>query len=163
MRRVLVTLLFALAMGGVANAAAPLYQFDTRAQAQRFDTLIWQFRCLVCQGESIAVSNADLAQDMRDQIHDMIMAGRSNQQIIDFMTDRYGAFILYEPPFAPRTYLLWIGPLLLLMLAGAGMMYYAWGLARRDKGSSYLQRGERERLSRLLDEPSESKTNRTQT
>ncbi|MDN5872276.1 MAG: cytochrome c-type biogenesis protein CcmH [Nitrococcus sp.] len=156
-------LLFALlVLGGTANAASALYQFDNTDQAKRFQELTGQLRCLVCQGESIADSNADLAKDLRSQVHDMIVAGRSNPQIIDFMTARYGDFILYKPPFAPRTYFLWIGPLVLLLLASAAMIYRAWG-TRRDSPSIGLQKGERERLSRLLEEPGKPKTSRTWT
>lgn len=156
-----IMLLFALvAMAGIADAASTLYRFDNPDQAQRFEVLTRELRCLVCQGESIADSNSDLAKDLRRQVHDMIVAGRSNQQVIQFMTARYGDFILYKPPFVPRTYFLWAGPLLLLLLASAAMMYYAWG-ARRDKRSAGLQRGERERLDRLLGESQEPKTGRT--
>lgn len=162
-RGILATLLFAVVtIAGVANAASSLYQFDSSDQAQRFEVLTRQLRCLVCQGESIADSHADLAKDMRTRVHDMIVAGRSNQQIIQFMTDRYGEFILYRPPFVPRTYLLWVGPLLLLLLACAVIMYCVRS-ARRKTASNGLEHSERERLSRLLDESGESKTGRMQT
>lgn len=156
-------LLAFMAVVGTANAASALYRFSNADQAQRFEVLTRQLRCLVCQGESIADSHADLAKDLRSQVHDMIVAGRSNQQIIQFMTDRYGDFILYKPPFVPRTYFLWAGPVLLLLLASAGMVYYAWGTTRRNKQSADLQQGEQERLYRLLDESGESKTGRTRT
>ena len=162
-RGIFATLLFAVVtMVGVAAAASSLYQFDSPDQAQRFEVLTRQLRCLVCQGESIADSHADLAKDMRAQVHEMIVAGRSNEQIIRFMTDRYGDFILYRPPFVPRTYLLWVGPLLLLLLACAAIMYYARS-ARRATASSELQQNERERLSRLLDGSGESKRGRMRT
>lgn len=156
-------LLFALlVVGGSANAASALYPFVNTDQAQRFEELTRQLRCLVCQGESIADSNADLAKDLRSQVHDMLVAGHSNEQIIAFMTHRYGDFILYKPPLAPRTYLLWVGPLLLLLLASAAMIYRVWG-RRRNSQSVHLQQAERERLSRLLDESGEPKTSRTWT
>lgn len=162
-RGIAITLLLALlVLGGSASAASTLYQFDNTDQADRFQELTRQLRCLVCQGESIADSNADLAKDLRSQVHDMIVAGRSNQQIIDFMTHRYGDFILYKPPFAPRTYLLWVGPVLLLLLASAAMIYRVWG-TRRSAPSVGLQQGERERLSRLLDESREPKASQTWT
>src|SRR5699024_5076781 len=117
-RGIIVTLLFVfMAVAGSANAASALYRFNNADQAQRFEVLTRQLRCLVCQGESIAASQADLAKDLRSQVHDMIVAGRSDKQIIQFMTDRYGDFILYKPPFVPRTYFLWAGPLVLLLLA----------------------------------------------
>ncbi|WP_232210406.1 cytochrome c-type biogenesis protein [Nitrococcus mobilis] len=153
---------FVMGIGGIADAASALYRFDNTSQAQRFQTLTEQLRCLVCQGESIADSNADLAKDLRSQVHEMILAGHSNEQIMQFMTERYGDFILYKPPFVPRTYFLWAGPLLLLLLASLVMIKYV-GRARRDKQSIVLQQGERERLSRLLGESREPETDRTQT
>ncbi|MCO6441049.1 MAG: cytochrome c-type biogenesis protein CcmH [Nitrococcus mobilis] len=154
---------FVVAIAGVADAASTLYRFDNPDQAQRFQALTEQLRCLVCQGESIADSNADLAKDLRSRVHEMILAGRSNRQIMQFMTDRYGDFILYKPPFAPRTYFLWAGPLLLLLLVSAVMIKYV-GRTRRDKQSTIgLQHDERARLSRLLGESGEPKTDRTQT
>lgn len=162
-RGIVATVLFALVtMAGVASAASSLYRFDSTDQAQRFEVLTRQLRCLVCQGESIADSHADLAKDMRSQVHEMIVAGHSNEQIIQFMTDRYGDFILYRPPFVPRTYFLWIGPLLLLLLACAAIIYYARS-ACRETASTALQHSERERLSRLLESGESSKTGRMRT
>ncbi len=82
-----------------------------------------QLRCLVCQNQSIAESNADLAVDLRRQIFEQIIAGRSDAAIVDFMVERYGDFVRYRPPFKPSTALLWFGPALLLALG-------AWLLGR---------------------------------
>ena len=81
---------------------------------QRVMTLSHQFRCLVCQNETIADSHADLAADLRQQIREQMLAGRSDAQITTFLTDRYGDFVLYRPRVTPKTYALWFGPLLLL-------------------------------------------------
>jgi cytochrome c-type biogenesis protein CcmH len=83
--------------------------------ARREVDLAMQLRCLVCQNQSIAESNAELAQDLRRQIREQIAAGRSDAEIVDFMTARYGDFVLYRPPFKMITLLLWVGPLLLLV------------------------------------------------
>jgi cytochrome c-type biogenesis protein CcmH len=85
---------------------------------KRAGALAAQLRCLVCQNQSIADSNARLALDLKQQIHEQLAAGRSDQQVINFMVERYGDFVLYRPPFKPLTWLLWCGPLLLLV-AGA--------------------------------------------
>ncbi len=77
-----------------------------------------QFRCLVCQGESLDESNADLAKDLRRLIRARILAGDSNKQITDFLVSRYGDFILMKPPLQEDTYLLWFGPLAVLLIAG---------------------------------------------
>lgn len=83
---------------------------------QRFRTLAAELRCLVCQNQSIADSNAELAQDLRQQVRTMIEDGQSDREIRAYMTERYGDFVLYRPPFKPTTYLLWAGPLILLVL-----------------------------------------------
>ena len=85
-----------------------------------------QLRCLVCQNQSIADSNAELAMDLKKQIAE----GKTNQQIIDFMVDRYGDFVLYNPPFKMSTLLLWLGPILFLVLALGGLFYT---MAKRKK------------------------------
>lgn len=94
--------------------------FDDPAQQQRYEQLIRELRCLVCQNQSIADSNATLASDLRREVRDMIQAGSSDDEIRTFMTERYGDFVLYEPPMAPRTWLLWLAPALLL-LGGIGV------------------------------------------
>ena len=82
---------------------------------QRVMTLSQQFRCLVCQNETIADSHADLAADLRQQIREQMIAGRSDAQITSFLTDRYGDFVLYRPRVTPKTYALWFSPFLLLV------------------------------------------------
>ncbi|HEY7741044.1 MAG TPA: cytochrome c-type biogenesis protein [Steroidobacteraceae bacterium] len=89
--------------------------FDDPAQQQRYEQLIRELRCLVCQNQSIADSNATLASDLRREVRDMIQGGSSDDEIRAFMTERYGDFVLYEPPMAPRTWLLWLAPALLLL------------------------------------------------
>jgi cytochrome c-type biogenesis protein CcmH len=88
----------------------------TPALQERYDRLINELRCLVCQNNSIADSNAGLAADLRREVHDLLLAGKSDAEILRFMTDRYGDFVLYRPPFAPRTWLLWLAPVLLLIV-----------------------------------------------
>jgi len=89
---------------------------DDAALEARVTALAAELRCLVCQNQTIADSNAGLAQDLRHQIRDMLQKGRSEREVIDYMTARYGEFVLYRPPFSARTALLWAGPG--LMLAG---------------------------------------------
>src|SRR2546422_10623926 len=81
---------------------------------KRLMALSQQLRCLVCQNETLADSQADLAADLRRQIKEQMKAGKSDAEIIAFLTDRYGDFVLYKPPVKPRTYLLWFGPFILL-------------------------------------------------
>ena len=100
------------------SLAVDAQQFpDARMQA-RYDKLVTELRCLVCQSGSIAESNATLAADLRREVRELLLAGKSDEEIRRFMTDRYGDFVLYRPPFSPRTWLLWFSPLLLLGLGG---------------------------------------------
>ena len=94
--------------------------FDDPAQQERYERLIKDLRCLVCQNQSIADSNALLASDLRREVREMMIAGQSDDQIREFMTTRYGDFVLYRPPVSPRTWLLWSAPVLLL-LGGLGI------------------------------------------
>jgi cytochrome c-type biogenesis protein CcmH len=85
---------------------------------QRVRLLEEKLRCLVCQNQSLADSNAELAGDLRREVREQVKAGRSDQQIVDYLVQRYGDFVLYEPPFKATTALLWIGPFVLLAAAG---------------------------------------------
>jgi len=106
-----------------------------------------KLRCLVCQNQSIADSNAELAVDLRTQIREQIAAGRSDDQIVDYMVTRYGDFVLYEPPFKPTTILLWVGPMLLLV---GGFFILIRNLRRRPATEPTLTAEEQERAARLL-------------
>lgn len=94
------------------------FSFQNPEQMQTFRNLTEQLRCLVCQNESIAASQAELAQDLRREIYTMLQAGKTQNQIIEFLVHRYGDFILYNPPLKPSTYFLWYGPLLFSIIAG---------------------------------------------
>jgi cytochrome c-type biogenesis protein CcmH len=95
---------------------------DDPAVEQRLHRLSQNLRCLVCQNETLADSQADLAEDLRDEIREQIKAGKSDTEIIQFLTARYGQFILYKPQVTPTTYLLWFGPFVLL-LAGLAILF----------------------------------------
>jgi cytochrome c-type biogenesis protein CcmH len=87
------------------------------AQEQRIKELSEKLRCLVCQNQTLADSNADLAVDLRQQLQEQVRAGRSDGQIVEYMVQRYGDFVLYDPPFKASTAALWIGPFVLLLVA----------------------------------------------
>jgi cytochrome c-type biogenesis protein CcmH len=103
----------------MAMASAPL-SFDSAEQEQRFQNLTEELRCLVCQNQNLADSDAPLAQDLRLEIHDMLIDGRSDDEIRSFLVDRYGDFVLYRPAMKGNTLLLWLAPALLLL--GGGMV-----------------------------------------
>jgi cytochrome c-type biogenesis protein CcmH len=108
---------------GVLWAAQDFYPFKQQEQRERFATLTSELRCLVCQNQNIAESNAPLANDLRTQIYQKIQQGQSNQDIINYLVDRYGDFVLYEPPFRGKTLGLWLGPFLLLV---SGISFLAY-------------------------------------
>ena len=114
--------LAALLVALVTSSARSDEALDTRLKA-----LENELRCLVCQNQTIADSNAPLAQDLRNQIREQLKAGKSERDVIDFMVARYGDFVLYRPPVKSTTYLLWFGPFMLL----AGGIATWWVLVRR--------------------------------
>ena len=95
--------------------------FATHEQEERFKKLTEELRCLVCQNQNLADSDAVLAHDLKSEVHEMLLAGRTDEQIKQFMVERYGDFVLYRPPVQNNTYALWLGPLLLL-LGGAWIL-----------------------------------------
>lgn len=115
----LLALLLLLGSSGT-GAIAPM-EFDSPQQRERFKALTEELRCLVCQNQSLADSDAGLAQDMRREVLKMMKAGRTDQEIRGFLVERYGDFILYDPPIEPSTWLLWFGPLLILLAGAAGL------------------------------------------
>jgi len=98
------------------QAAIEAYQFDSAEMEADYNQLINELRCLVCQNQNLSGSDADLARDLRRETYQMLQQGKSPQQVVDFMVARYGDFVLYRPQFKSNTYLLWLGPFLLLML-----------------------------------------------
>jgi len=108
-------LVLSLACVGAVNGNEPL-DFDDPAMEQRFQDLTEELRCLVCQNQTLADSDAFLAQDLRQEIHDLMVAGRSDDEIKAYMVERYGDFVLYRPPVQSNTLLLWAAPLLLLLI-----------------------------------------------
>ena len=107
-----------------------------------------ELRCLVCQNETIAASNAELAVDLRRQIRQKLAAGESEQQIRDYMVARYGEFVLYRPPLHAGTVLLWAGPFVLLVVAAGVLVHHV--RRHRPQGSAPLSPAEAERVRRLL-------------
>lgn len=108
---------FILSFPTFAAEQTELYKFASPLYQERFRDLTQQFRCLVCQNQTLADSNAPLAVDMKNQILKMINLGSNDQEITEFLTQRYGDFICYQPPFNRLTFLLWFGPLGLLIFS----------------------------------------------
>jgi cytochrome c-type biogenesis protein CcmH len=128
-------------------AGAAMAQSDP-AMDKRVAALAVELRCLVCQNQTLADSNAPLAVDLRNQIREQFKQGASEQDVIDFMVARYGDFVLYKPPFKASTLALWIGPFVLLAL---GVWALLRQIARRRVPAPELSAAERDRAARLLE------------
>ena len=128
MRHFLIALLLLAGAAGWAKEAVPLA--DDPVVEQRLIAISEEMRCLVCQNESLAGSRAELAQDLRRELRELIRAGRTDAEIRDFMVSRYGDFVLYRPPVKPTTILLWAGPFVLLL---AGVIVLLVYLRRRNR------------------------------
>lgn len=154
MHRALIAFLLAFMLGSaVGQEARPLA--DDPALEAKVLAIAEQLRCLVCQNETIAASRADLANDLRDQIRTQLREGRSEEQIKQYMVDRYGDFVLYTPPVRPTTWLLWAGPFLLLV---AMLSWLVWLLRsrRHEAPAAPLDEAERARARVLLGEAPET-------
>ncbi|WP_284450231.1 cytochrome c-type biogenesis protein [Spongiibacter tropicus] len=158
LRRLILLMLLVLALP--AMAVIETYQFDTELQRQRYNAFIEELRCPKCQNQNLSGSDSAIAQDLRRQIHQMIMAGKSDIEITQYMVDRYGDFVLYRPRFNAATAVLWLGPVVLLVL-GLGI----WAMLSRRRKSTVpenddgdvLSEQDRQRLQRLLSEEDTSR------
>ncbi len=130
---------------GLLLAWSPVLAIDSQgplpdpALQARYEALTNELRCVVCQNQTVADSNADLARDLRDQTREMLIEGASDEQIIAFMTDRYGEFVLYRPPLTSRTVLLWAAPALLLLI---GLITVGRIIRRRSLAGDIPEHGE---------------------
>lgn len=142
------------AVGAQANEAVPLA--EDPVVEQRLIVIAEELRCLVCQNESLAGSRSDLANDLRREVRTLIKAGKTDAEIREFLVSRYGDFVLYRPPVKPTTWLLWFGPLLLLIGA-------IWALiniirrAQKQKNPPPLDAAQRAKAQALLQETDLSK------
>lgn len=110
MKRLILMLMFCWPLA--LPAVEDIYQFDSVVEEQRFRELLVQLRCPKCQNQAISDSDAPIAQDMRQQVAEMIRAGRSDEEIVDYFVQRYGDFVSYHPPLTPQTMILWLAPLM---------------------------------------------------
>ena len=130
-----------------AGAAIDAYPFDDEKLRERYSSLIDQLRCPQCLNTNLAGSDAMIAQDLRRETHRLLLEGKSDQEILDYMHERYGDFILYKPRVMASTFVLWFGPLILLLIAVLVVIRIA--LSRRGQ-TPHLDSAERERLGQLL-------------
>ena len=147
MRTWLFALFLWLPLSAWSGEAKPMA--DDPVLEQRMTELSENLRCLVCQNESLASSRADLAQDLRQEIREQLRSGKDNDQVISYLTQRYGDFVLYNPPMKPKTWLLWFGPFALLLGGVAGLYIYIKRRARQLAETSFSDE-EKSRVEALL-------------
>ena len=134
---------------GSVGVAVEVRDFDDPEKQARYERLIEELRCLVCQNQSLADSDADLAKDLRDEVYGIIQSGKDEAEAVRFLTDRYGDFVLYRPPVKGITLLLWGGPLLILLVGG----YFVRTQSRRHAAEpeGHLSEAEQTRLHERLE------------
>jgi cytochrome c-type biogenesis protein CcmH len=142
--------LMALHMAVSAHAGEAVPLAEDPVVEQRLVGISEELRCLVCQNESLAGSRADLAMDLRREIRTLIKAGKTDADIMEFMVSRYGDFVRYRPPFNPVTWLLWIGPFLLLIGALLLLVRMVRSNQRRAQSAPVLDPAQREKAQSLL-------------
>lgn len=140
-----------------AYAEIDVYSFDTPQQEKQFQDLSNTLRCPKCQNNTIADSNAALAQDLRNKVYQMTKQGQSKQQIVDYMVARYGNFVTYEPPFSWSTAVLWLGPLMVLVI-GFGSIVWRSRRASSIEGSGQWDEDKQSRLDSLLQKSEHNST-----
>jgi len=133
-----------------SQALVEVYQFDSDQQRQRYQSFVDDLRCPKCQNQNLAGSDSPIASDLRRELHDLLKNGMSDKEIVDFMVDRYGDYVLYSPRLQPNTWLLWFAPLALLLVGG---LVIAMIVRRRNTSAperTPLTKTEQDRLNALL-------------
>lgn len=158
MKKWITALLASLCFASLTYAAIEIHEFDTLEQELQFKELGDTLRCPKCQNNTIADSNAELAVDLREKVYEMTKAGKSKQEIIDYMIARYGNFVTYNPPFTVATSILWLGPIA-VVLFGFGFIFVR---SRKNKAVT-VEKGQQwdeekeARLKALLNEQNDEK------
>jgi len=152
----LLALIGALMPGIGGGYTLEQFTFDTPEQTAEFRALLAELRCVVCQNETLAVSQADVAQIMREEVYRLVQEGKDEARIKGYLVDRYTDHVLYDPPLKPSTYLLWFGPFLLIAV-GAWLLIRTL-LRKRHDSDRALSAPERERLQALLATPGSDQT-----
>lgn len=155
MKKLMLAIIASLTFSMAATAAIEVYEFDSVEQEQQFKDLGNTLRCPKCQNNTIADSNAELAQDLRHKVYEMTKQGKSEDEIVDYMIARYGNFVTYNPPLTPLTSILWLGPLAVVVV-GFGFIIVR---SKRNKKAKVADENwdssKEERFNALLDENDE--------
>jgi len=148
MSKVIILISFLFLTSTAIAAPIETFKFESAETEKSFHKLSDELRCLVCQNQNIAESNADLAKDLRLEIYTMLIDGQSESEIVDFMVERYGDYVLYRPPFKPMTRLLWFGPIIVFVLGLVFAVRYMKSQNIDDR-DEHLSKEEIERVKNL--------------
>ena len=144
------SLLLLLGFSLSVNAALEIREFESKEQEERYQQLIDELRCLVCQNQNLADSDSQLAKDLRSKVYEMVTTNQSDDQVVDYMVNRYGEYVLYNPPLDPVTSVLWIGPFVVLFIA---IVLLLISIKKRSKAEpASLSEEDHKRSQQLLDE-----------
>ena len=151
-----VLICFALLFGQMSYAGVEVQEFQSAADEERYQKMIDELRCLVCQNQNLADSNSDLAKDLRGKTYELIRDGATDDEIVEYMVNRYGDFVLYRPPFKTSTLFLWVGPFIILII----MLWFLIRFIRRNAATQEvnLDTTEKDLAKQLLNENSKDKT-----
>jgi cytochrome c-type biogenesis protein CcmH len=148
--KVILSFFLLLMLSSQAYARFEAHDFKTPQMEEDYGVLVQELRCLVCQNQNLADSNAELAQDMRLRVYKMLNEGSSKEDVVQFMVQRYGDFVMYRPPVKKSTFLLWFGPILFFVVAGAMVASFI----RRQKSESVepVDEQQQKKASSFLDD-----------
>lgn len=146
--------LFILLSVSTTVTAFDVHEFDTESQRERYNVLIDELRCPKCQNQNLAGSNSQIAEDLRRELHRLLLEGNSDREIKDFMVVRYGDFVLYKPPLKPSTIALWSFPIILLLMGVIGLVMIIRQRARTNANviTEALSASEQQQLDQLLEQ-----------
>ena len=147
-----VLLLGALLLAPALHAKVEVLKFETPEQEATYNKLIDELRCLVCQNQNLADSNAELAVDLRRKTYAMVQDNKSEKEIVEFMVDRYGEFVLYRPPLNRNTFFLWVGPFIIL-LVGVTLLIRIIMRRRAGRDDANVDPNRLKAAAALLDDP----------
>ncbi len=158
--KALLGLLLSLSAAAPAWAAIDVYQFENAQQNERFNQLVDELRCPKCQNQNLADSNAEIAKDLRTKVYQMIQAEKNDEEIVDYMVERYGDFVLYEPRVSAQTFMLWYGPTILLVCGLITVFFIIRSRKKKpllEKGGQTLDELQQKQLDALLTESKDIK------
>lgn len=152
MKKLIVVLFSSLMISLSSFAAIDVFEFDNEQQEEQFKELSQTLRCPKCQNNTISDSNAELAKDLRVKVYEMTKAGKSRDEIVDYMIARYGNFVTYKPPFTIATSILWLGPLFVVLLGFSVIVFNSKRKAKKVAQSQDWNADKEARLKALLEE-----------